>query len=71
MVNKKPVITHIVEKVPQRMEIIVSTNKRFETDFIKWQSSLNRSIELFVEDALTEEEKLRAIGCQIQIHWDC
>ncbi|MBL7119369.1 MAG: nucleotidyltransferase family protein [Dehalococcoidia bacterium] len=62
MVNKKPVITHIVEKVPQRMEITVSTNKRFEADFIKWQSSLNRSVELFVEDALTEEEKLGAIG---------
>lgn len=62
MVDKKPVITHIVEKVPQGMEITVSTNKRFEADFIKWQKSLNRSIELFVEDALTEEEKLGAIA---------
>jgi len=57
VVDKKPVITHIVEKVPQSMEIIVSTNKRFEADFIKWQNSLNRSIELFVEDALREEEE--------------
>lgn len=62
MVNKEPTITHIVEKVPQRMEITVSTNKRFEADFMEWQSSLNRSVELFVEDALTEEEKLGAIG---------
>jgi glucose-1-phosphate thymidylyltransferase len=61
-VDKKPVITHIVERVPQSMEIIVSTNKRFEADFMKWQNSLNRSIELFVEDALREEEKLGAIA---------
>ncbi|MFC1925253.1 sugar phosphate nucleotidyltransferase [Chloroflexota bacterium] len=61
-VDKKHVITHIVEKVPQSIEIIVSTNKRFEADFIEWQSSLNRSIELFIEDAMTEQEKLGAVS---------
>jgi len=62
MVNKKPVITHLVDKIPEGMEIMVCTNKRFEADFIKWQSSLNRSVALCVEDALAEEEKLGAIG---------
>jgi glucose-1-phosphate thymidylyltransferase len=62
VVDGRPVITQIVEKVPRGMDIVVSTNRRFETYFAKWQSTLGRAVDLFVEDALTEEEKLGAIG---------
>jgi glucose-1-phosphate thymidylyltransferase len=61
MFHGKPAISHIIERVPEGIEITVSTNKRFEVDFINWKDSLDRNIELFVEDARTEEEKLGAI----------
>lgn len=61
-IRGKPIITHIVEKVPNKLKIIVSINKRFEKDFIEWKESLNRNVELFVENTNEDKEKLGAVG---------
>jgi glucose-1-phosphate thymidylyltransferase len=59
----KPLLTHIVEKVPVDIEIIVSTNRKFESRFIDWQTNLpsRRQVDLFVESAVTEAEKPGAV----------
>ncbi len=61
LLGQKPVITHIVEKIPCEMGVIVSINKRFERDFSKWRNGLDRDVEFFVEDALSNKEKLGAL----------
>lgn len=58
----KPVITHIVDRVPLSMDILVSTNKRFEVDFTEWQKTLHRPVEILIERALTDDQKLGAVG---------
>jgi glucose-1-phosphate thymidylyltransferase len=58
----KPVISHIIEKIPLHIKIMISTNKKFETDFLRWQKDIDRQVEVLVEDAVTEGEKKGAIG---------
>ena len=40
----KPIISHIVDKVPQHIDIMVSTNKKFEADFHQWQQKTDRKV---------------------------
>jgi len=56
LLSEKPIITYIAEKVPEQMQITVSTNKKFEADFLEWRRGVNKNIEIFVE-----EEKLGAL----------
>ncbi len=58
----KPVISHMVERVPQNIHIMVSTNKRFEYDFINWRETLSRPVEICVEEAIADDQKLGAVG---------
>ncbi len=58
----KPLLTHIVDKVPQGIDIYISTNKKFEVDFRHWQKGIDRHTELCVEEASTEEQKMGAVG---------
>ena len=58
----RPLISYIVDKVPQDMEILVNTNKKFEADFRQWQKSMHREITLCVEPVFTEEQSFGAIG---------
>ena len=58
----KPIISHIVDKIPQDMDILVNTNKKFEADFRNWQNTINRKVILCVEPVFTEEQTLGAIG---------
>ncbi len=58
----KPVLTHIVEKVPDDIQVFICCNRKFEADFRNWQSGLGRKVELCVEDVWTEEQKKGAIG---------
>jgi len=58
----KPVITHIIKKIPEHVEILVSTNKKFEADFLHWQKTLDRSVELCIEEATSDEQKKGAVG---------
>lgn len=58
----KPVLTHIVDKIPAGIEVFVCCNRKFEADFRQWQRGLGRQVELCVEDVWTEEQKKGAIG---------
>ena len=57
-----PLISHVVDKVPSNIEIIIATNKKFENDFSQWLLTTNREVSLCVEPVLTEEQRLGAIG---------
>ena len=58
----KPLITYLIDKVPRDMEILVSTNTKFEADFRQWQRTIDRRIELCVEEAQSEEQKRGAVS---------
>lgn len=58
----KPIINHVIEKIPKDVEILVNVNQKFEADFRGWQSSINREVTLCVEPVLTEEQALGAVG---------
>ncbi len=58
----KPLVNYLIDMVPRDMEIMVSTNRKFEADFLKWQKEIGRKVEVWVEDALSEGEKKGAVG---------
>lgn len=62
-VGGKPVISHIVEKIPVGVPIIVSTNTVFADDFSAWrQTHPDRDITIFVEPTQSEQTKKGALG---------
>jgi glucose-1-phosphate thymidylyltransferase len=58
----KPVISHVVDKIPSNIDILVSTNKKFEDDFLKWRKTIGRPVEMCIEEAVSEEQKKGAVG---------
>jgi glucose-1-phosphate thymidylyltransferase len=58
----KPLLTHIVERIPRNINILLVTNRKFETDFRRWRESIDRKVEISVEDVWTEKEKKGALG---------
>ncbi len=58
----KPMIDHIVDKIPPGIEILVNVNMKFEPDFREWSVRQNREITICVENVRSEDEKLGAIG---------
>lgn len=63
LLNGKPLISHIVDKIPADLEIIVSTNQVFQADFEKWKKGYaHRKIEIFIEDSGNDDTKKGALG---------
>jgi len=58
----KPIISHLIEKIPAGIDILVNINQKFGDDFRQWQSTLERPITLCVEPVSREEEALGAVG---------
>ncbi len=58
----KPFVSHLVDKIPQDIPILLNTNKKFEADFRHWQSTLDREITLCVEPVYDETQAFGAIG---------
>jgi glucose-1-phosphate thymidylyltransferase len=58
----KPLISHVIDKIPKDIDILVNVNRKFEADFRRWQSAMDRPVTLCVEPVLTEEQALGAIG---------
>ena len=59
----KPIITHLVEKIPVGIPVTVSTNAVFAEGFTEWKRSLGRSnVEIIVEDTKKDDHKLGALG---------
>ncbi len=65
-VGRKKIIDLVYEKVKKfNIDILVSTNRRFEEDFLKWAEG--KSVDIIVEDTRREEEKLGAVRALAQI----
>ncbi len=58
----KPVIRHIVSREPRDVDIMVSTNRKFEAEFAEWRRTLDRSVEICIEDAVSDDQKTGAVG---------
>jgi glucose-1-phosphate thymidylyltransferase len=58
----KPMINHIVDKIPPDIEILVNVNKKFEADFNQWQKLQSNKVTICVEDVHSEKEMLGAVG---------
>jgi glucose-1-phosphate thymidylyltransferase len=59
----KPLISHIVERIPDGIEIIVSTNAVFEEAFKNWAKNYpDRPLKIFVEDSISDDFKKGALG---------
>lgn len=68
----KPIITHLVEKIPQGIPVTVSTNAALAEGFRQWMNVMVRSapserasnhdMELVVEGTLRDDQKLGALG---------
>jgi len=59
----KPILTHIVEKIPEDIPVTVSTNAVFKKGFEEWKKELNRSnVEVLIEDTKHDDHKLGALG---------
>jgi len=58
----KALLSHTVDKIPQDIDILVNTNKKFEADFRRWQDAIGRAVTLCVEPVFTEEQAFGAVG---------
>ena len=58
----KPLLSHLVDRVPRNIKIMVSTNLKFESDFRQWQQGVDRDIELCVEEIWSDKQKKGAVG---------
>ncbi len=59
----KPIITHLVEKIPADIPVTVSTNAAFAEGFKKWMDSIERpGMELLIEGTKRDDHKLGALG---------
>jgi glucose-1-phosphate thymidylyltransferase len=58
----KPLMSHILDRVPGNIDILVSCNRKFEGDFRRWQKGAARQVELCVEDVWTEKQKKGAVS---------
>lgn len=57
----KPILTHIVEKLPKDAHVTVSTNAAFEEHFDEWQKAVGRDVTVYIESALHDDAKLGAL----------
>ncbi len=57
----KPILTHIVDKLPKDFHVTVSTNAAFEEHFNEWQRSVGRPVTVYIESALHDDTKLGAL----------
>lgn len=62
----KPLLTHIVENIPDDIEIVASTNSVFEQSFLDWQKTIDRPVRVIIERTKSDDEKLGALGALAQ-----
>ena len=58
----KPIISHLVDKIPKQVDILVNTNRKFEAHFRRWQKTLDREITVCVEPVFSEEQSFGAVS---------
>lgn len=63
----KPLLDHILEKIPAEIPITVSTNAAFKEGFEEWRNGCNRkNVEILIEDTSHDDHKLGALGAVAQ-----
>jgi glucose-1-phosphate thymidylyltransferase len=59
----KPIITHLLEKIPAEIPVTVSTNAAFEEDFRRWaKEQMRADLSIRIEGTRKDDEKLGALG---------
>ncbi len=58
----KPLLTHIVHKIPKHIAITIATNRRFEDEFSMWKNTIDRQVEICYEEARNDSQKMGAAG---------
>jgi glucose-1-phosphate thymidylyltransferase len=58
----KPLLSHLTDKVPPNIDIMVSTNLKYEADFRRWQQGIDREIDLCVEAIWSDKQKKGAVS---------
>lgn len=59
----KPILTHIVEKIPADIPVTVSTNAAFGPAFEAWKATIDRArLVVQIEPTKNDDEKLGALG---------
>ncbi len=62
LIAGKPLISWIVDGLPDDLEIIVSTNAFYADDFREWREAYpKRKISIFIEESRSEEKKMGAL----------
>lgn len=66
----KPILTHLVEKIPKDIPITVSTNAVFASAFEHWKAGIRvfgySDIRILIEDTRHDDHKLGALGAVAQ-----
>ncbi len=63
----KPMLTHLVEKIPKDIPVTVSTNASFEGAFRTWMERIDHpKLNLVVEGTTKDDHKLGALGAVAQ-----
>ncbi len=62
LINGKPMITHIIEKIPADIQAYVATNQKFKPDFEKWKKNCGHKVEMIYEESNEEAKKFGALG---------
>lgn len=57
-----PLISHIVNRIPDGIEIFVTTNRKFEPSFRQWSKTQSRAVTFCVEPVSTEDQSIGAVG---------
>jgi len=63
----KPLLSHIVEKIPKNIPVTVSTNAAFGEDIKRWSETIGRrDLKVRVEQTKNDDEKLGTLGATAQ-----
>lgn len=63
----KPIISSIVEQIPEDLPVTLSTNAVFADDFRRWKKGIRRrNLDILIEDAGHDDQKLGALGAVAQ-----
>lgn len=63
----KPLLSHIVEQIPQHIPVTVSTNAAFGNDMKRWSETMGRrELNVRVEQTKSDDEKLGTLGATAQ-----
>lgn len=62
----KPIIDHLIENIPDDLKITVSTNSAFQKEFETWKKSQRKNIDLRIEYAARDDQKIGALGAVAQ-----